>query len=444
MDAVATKALRDQFSRELVEKLSVDFGDPAWLREARLKGWAAWEAGIKDNDALFSQSGTKWIAEARIAPNWAFDSGSKQAVPDALKPAIEGGDWGNLAGARAFGSDGEFASLLSDGAKKAGVVFCSLKDALKSHEGLLKQHLFSRTTVDETSYAGLNAAMFGQGLFVYIPKNVNLELPLRSMGIHQGGQAGFFPRTLIVLEEGAHATVIDELHSAGPAAGFCTAVSELILAKNARLSYISFQNLNTATGSVSRQTTILERDAYLYTLGVIKGAAWSTSYIGSRLEGEGAQVDLLGLLLAGGLQKTEIRTLQDHVGKAGNSDALVKSILRDSARSYFDGVVRIFKSGQNSNAFQSNPNLLLSSDARAESMPTLEIEADDVACKHAASIGSIDEEEKFYLLSRGISESDTESMIVEGFAAELAQRLPGEQLQERFVAILNQLAAQRG
>ncbi len=129
------------------------------------------------------------------------------------------------------------------------------------------------------------------------------------------------------------------------------------------------------------------------------------------------------------------------MGRSGQSDALVKSILRGKARSYFDGVVKIYKSGQNSNAFQSNPNLLLSSEAKAESVPTLEIEADDVACKHAASIGSIDEDEKFYLLSRGVPLRETEAMIVEGFAAELARRLPNASLQERFVQILSNLAA---
>jgi len=186
---------------------------------------------------------------------------------------------------------------------------------------------------------------------------------------------------------------------------------------------------------------VLANDARLYTLGVVAGGAWSTSYIGTRLEGGGGNVDLLGLAIADGTQQMEIRTLQDHVGRSADSDALVKSILRGKSRFYFDGVVKIFKSGQNTNAFQSNPNLLLSSDARAESVPTLEIEADDVACKHAASIGSIDEDEKFYLLSRGIPIRETETIITEGFAAELAQRLPNEQLQERFVGILNKLAS---
>jgi Fe-S cluster assembly protein SufD len=439
MTAVATKTLREYFSRAEVEALSAK--DPAWLRQARLKGWQAWEEGTKNNEALASRSGARWLAEARIAPNWALVPGAAGAMPETLKPSLSGGDWGELAGCRSFGNGEELGSALSDEAAKAGVVFCSLKEALKSHEALLKQHLFSRTTTDETSFAGLNAAYFGDGSLLFVPKGVKLSQPLRNIGVHRGGQAAFFPRTLVLLEDGAEVTLIDELHSATADAGFCTAASELVLGKGSKLSYINFQNLNLQSGMTSRQTTVLGREAYLYTLGILCGSAWSSTYIGSVLEGEGAHVDLLGLLLAGGTQKTEIRTLQDHIGRAGESDALVKSILRGHARSYFDGVVRIFKTGQNSNAFQSNPNLLLSSDARAESVPTLEIEADDVACKHAASIGSINEEEKFYLLSRGISEEDTESMIVEGFAAELASRLPSEHLQEQFAKILNRLAS---
>jgi Fe-S cluster assembly protein SufD len=440
MTALATKTLREYFSLAEVEKLSAH--DPAWLKEARLKGWQAWEEGTRDNEALSTRSGARWLAEAKTAPNWAIPWGAAAlGIPEPLRPALDGGDWGSLSACRSYGSGEDLGSALSEEARKAGVVFCGLAEALRDHEPLLRQHLFSRTSVSETSYAGLNAAYFGQGSLLYVPKGVKLSLPLRAIGVHSGGHAGFFPRTLVVLEDSAEVTFVDEVHSAGEGAGFCAAVSELILGKGSKLSYISFQNLNRASGSMASQTTVLGREAYLYTLGILCGAAWSSTYIGSRLEGEGAHVDLLGLLLAGGTQKTEIRTLQDHVGRAGESDALVKSILRGQARSYFDGVVRIFKSGQNSNAFQSNPNLLLSSEARAESVPTLEIEADDVACKHAASIGSINEEEKFYLLSRGISEEDTETMIVEGFAAELAQRLPGEHLQEQFAQVLNRLAS---
>jgi Fe-S cluster assembly protein SufD len=439
MTLMATKHLSEHFSRQEVESLSSQ--DPAWLKAKRLAGWEAWEKGIADNTALASQSGARWLGEVKTAPNWNLEPGLSAGLPERFKPNLATGDWGPLSGCRSYSLDEAWELPLEPEAAKAGVVFCSLKDALKSHEALLQRHLFSRTPVDETSYAGLNAAYFGQGTFLFVPKGVKLTLPLRSFGIHSGGRAGFFPRSLVVLEEGSEATFIDEWHSATEAAGFCAAVSELILGPGAKLSYISHQGLNHASGAVARQTTVLERDAYLYTLGIVTGAAWSTSYMGTRLEGAGSQVDLLGLLLGQGKQKIEIRTLQDHVGRAGNSDALVKAILRDQAHSYFDGVVRIFKSGQNSNAFQSNPNLLLSSEARAESVPTLEIEADDVACKHAASIGSIDEEEKFYLLSRGISEKDTESMIVEGFAAELANRLPTEALRDRFSAILNSLAS---
>lgn len=438
MSAVATKALKDHFNSAQAEALAK--GAPAWLSAARLAGWQAWQEGTRDQQALSTRSGARWLAEARVAPNWALDPGAKQSIPAALQPSLTDSAWGQLSGCRTYSQDGELSLPLAKEAADAGVIFCSLEEAVAKHEALVKQHLFSRTPVDETSYAGLNAALFQHGAFVYVPKGVQLKLPLRNIGVHLGGQAGFFPRTLIVVEAEAELTFIDELHSAGSAPGLCAGASELILGQGARLNYINSQTLNMASGAVSRQTTVLGQDAKLYTLSVVAGGAWSTSSIGSRLEGAGANVDLLGLLLGSGDQKTEIRTLQDHVGRAGNSDALVKTILRDKARAYFDGVVRIFKSGQNSNAFQSNPNLLLSSEARAESVPTLEIEADDVACKHAASIGSIDEDEKFYLLSRGISLRDTESMIVEGFAAELAQRLPDEGLQERFIAILNQLA----
>ena len=438
MTATATKTFKEYFSLASVEKCSAAFGDPAWLKAKRLAGWAAFERLAAAAD---KQTGTRWLKGADKFVDQAIATGEKLALPNDLKPVLDG-EWGPLSGAMSYGCEGTEPVLLDDEAVKAGVLFLPLSSAIKSHAALLERHLFSRTAVDETLYAALHAAYFGQGSLIYIPKHVKLAKPLRLRGAHTGGHAGFFPHTLVVAEEGSEATIVDEAHSAGPAAGLCAGVAELILAANASVNYISFQNLNRASGAALRQSTVLANDARLYTLGVVTGGAWSTSYIGTRLEGGGGNVDLLGLALADGDQQLEIRTLQDHVGRSADSDALVKSILRGKSRFYFDGVVKIYKSGQNSNAFQSNPNLLLSADARAESVPTLEIEADDVACKHAASIGSIDEDEKFYLLSRGIPLRETETIITEGFAAELAQRLPNEQLQERFVAILNRLASQ--
>jgi len=437
MNSVAARSFKEHFSLASVERLSAAFGDPDWLKAKRLAGWAAFERYCAAPD---KNTGTRWLKAAERWVDAPLDGGAKLPLPDALKPGLDG-DWGPQAGALSYGCEATEPVLLDEEAVKAGVTFIPLSQAIRTHAALLQAHLFTRTAVDETLYAALHAAYFGQGALLHIPKNVKLAKPLRLRGAHTGGHAGFFPHTLVVAEEGSEATLVDELHSAGAAPGLTAGVAELILGPNARLNYISFQNLNLASGAALRQSTVLANDARLYTLGVVTGGAWSTSFIGTRLEGGGGNVDLLGLALADGDQLVEIRTLQDHVGRSADSDALVKSILRGHSRFYFDGVVKIYKSGQNTNAFQSNPNLLLSSDARAESVPTLEIEADDVACKHAASIGSIDEDEKFYLLSRGIPLRETETIITEGFAAELAQRLPNEQLQERFVAILNGLAS---
>ncbi len=434
MTTTQLQTLRARFGREAVETLTAQ--DPAWLKEKRLKAWEAFEglSGIE------SASGSRWIDELKQAGQWAFEPGPALPLQASEAPTLSEGAWGTLSGASLYGPGAHGPWALSDAAKAAGVVYLPLREALRSHETLLKDRLFSSTAIDESAWAALNAAFLGDGHFLYIPKNVSLKEPFLSRGLHTASHAAFLPRTLVIVEDGAEATLVDEFASAGQAPGFCAAVSELYIGKNARLNYISHQDLNRASGFVSRQNTKLERDASLYTLGIVSGGAWSSSFIGTRLEGEGARADLLGLVLAAAGQKVEIRTLQDHLGLAGESDALIKSILRDQSRFYFDGVVRIFKSGQKSNAFQSNPNLLLSSDARAESIPTLEIEADDVACKHAASIGSIDENERFYLLSRGISPKDAEAVIVEGFAVELAGRLPNEQLQERFGALLEGLA----
>lgn len=435
METTALKTLREFFSKASVEKLSAAMGDPAWLKEQRLAAWDFYEKNAAD-PAL---TGTRFLTGMKEAWRTPLEPGSKLGIPAALAASLDS-DWGPLAGCASYGCEDSPAPLLSKELSAQGVLFMPLRQALLQHEGLVKKYLFSRTRIDETVYAALHAAYFGQGTFLYVPKNLKVSQVLRNVGVHTGGHAGFFPHTLVVLEEGAEAVLMDEVHSASAASGFCSQVSELVLGPGSRLSYVHFQNLNQASGSALRQRTVLSQDSYLYTLGMVAGGKYSTSYLESRLDGAGAQVDLLGLVLARGDQQIEIRTLQDHDARAGMSDALVKSILRGRSLFYFDGVVKIHKEGQNSNAFQSNPNLLLDEARVGESIPTLEIEADDVACKHAASIGSIDEDERFYLLSRGINPRDTENIIVEGFATELAQRLPNEALQEKFGEILKRLA----
>jgi Fe-S cluster assembly protein SufD len=413
-----------------VEAASLALADPAWLKARRMEGWAAWQRLAEDPTA----SGTRFLEGLRNASKLGVEPAGP--APAAAALSLDSA-WGPLCGLLRFGQALEPQALLSPALKEQGVRVLPLRQALAEQPDLVQRHLFSCTKPDETSLAALHAALLGPGVFVHVPRNARVAEPLRLEGL--AGQA-FFPHTLVVLEEGAELTVVDSVASLDEGPGFTSAVSELVLGPAARLHYIHHQGLNAASAFSLRQRTALARDAYLYTLSLVSGAALSSSHIESSLQQPGGSVDLLGLVLAKGDQQVEFRTLQDHSARNGTSDALVKSILRGKARFYFDGVVKIAKAGQGSNAFQSNPNLLLSSDCRAESIPTLEIEADDVACKHAASLGSLDEEQKFYLLSRGISEKDAESAIVEGFAAEVAQRLPAGPLQDAFIEILAGLA----
>jgi hypothetical protein len=184
MTALAMKAFKDRFSRASVEKLSAEFGDTPWLKAKRLAGWDAFERMLASEER---NSGTRWLKAADKFPDLALETGEKLAIPSELKPALDG-EWGPQAGAMTYGCETTEAVLLDEEAKAAGVLFLPLREALKSHGPLLEKHLFSRTSVDETLYAALHAAYFGQGALVYIPKHVKLAKPLRLRGVHTGGQ----------------------------------------------------------------------------------------------------------------------------------------------------------------------------------------------------------------------------------------------------------------
>jgi Fe-S cluster assembly protein SufD len=338
---VAGKNLKDCFSRASVEKLSAAFGDPAWLKEKRLAAWEYYEKNAADA----ALTGTRFLSGLKEAHRMAVEPGAKEGLPLCFQPALHS-EWGALAGSAAYGCEGSEKPYLTPELANQGVLFLPLKEALQRHGALVRRALFSRTSPEETIYTALHTAFLGQGTFLYVPQGVRVHQALRNVGVHTSGHAGFFPHTLVILEEGAEATLVDEVHSAHQRPGFCAQVSELVLGAGSRLSYIHFQNLNHASGSSLRQRTQLSQDSYLYTLGMVAGGRFSSSYLESRLDGAGGQVDLLGLVLAKDEQEIEIRTLQDHEARAGMSDALVKSILRGKSRFYFDGVVQIHKEGR--------------------------------------------------------------------------------------------------
>jgi Fe-S cluster assembly protein SufD len=318
--------------------------------------------------------------------------------------------------------------VLSDQLKKRGVIFQPLERAMVEHRELLRRHFMSQpATLGSAKFAALHQALVSSGTFLYVPRGVEIELPIEIFHWLRGENDSVFPHLLLVTDELAKVTVIESFHSLDrQASGFACGVNDLIAGPGAKVTYLCTQNWGSDVVALQMNSTTVDHDASAMSLNLHLGGKYSRFESLSRLIGEGARSDLLAISVADGSQEFDARTLQDHVSPHTASDLLYKNALDDRARTTFGGLIRVEPHAHFTDAYQKVRNLLLSDDAEANSMPGLEILADNVRCTHGATSGQVDKEELFYLRTRGIPVSVAQRLIVSGFLNEVIQRLDHE------------------
>jgi Fe-S cluster assembly protein SufD len=296
------------------------------------------------------------------------------------------------------------------------------------------ERLYSLVGWDE-KFAAHNAAMWKHGLLVRVPKGVQLEKPLY-VRIAVTGQT--FWRLVVVAEEGARASLIEEYASPAPdTAAYSNAVTELFVEQNAKLEYVSLQNLSTETWHFASHHARVERDGELDWVvggfGSKKGKVW----IQNDLNGQGATSRVTGAYFADGEQHLDYDTFPEHIAPNCESDFAFKGALRDNATAVWRGMIRVEPNAQKTNAYQECRNLMLSPTAHAVPIPGLEILANDVRCTHGATVGRVDREQLFYLMSRGLTRQEAERLIVRGFFQDVLDRIELEPVREAVTAALD-------
>jgi len=307
-----------------------------------------------------------------------------------------------------------------------GVILQSLHRAVEVNPELVREHLATEAVPpEEGKFPALNAALWTDGIFLYVPKGVRLDLPIRvTRWLNESGVATF-SRTLIVAGEGSRVSYVDEMLSDDFERQTLTSNAVEVLARDgAQVQYVSVQRLGRGGFYQAAQRTLAGRDATLDTLNVSLGATTSRVDLNARLLGEGANSDMLGLYFGEDDQHFDYNTSQDHIAPNTSSDLLYKGALDERSRAIFRGIIRVHPGAQRTDAYQTNRNLLLGEHARADSLPNLEIQADDVKCSHGATVGQLDAEARFYLMSRGLSRIQAERLVVLGFLGEVLSRLP--------------------
>jgi Fe-S cluster assembly protein SufD len=292
-------------------------------------------------------------------------------------------------------------------------------------EPLAEKHELLGTLVGtDEKFAAHNAAEWKHGLLVRVPAGLELQQPLYVRVTSSVPEAALFWRVLVVAEEGSRFSFIEEHASAAPdLPGYSNVVAELFVGDGAKLEYVSIQNLSQETWHFASHRATVGRDAELDWVAGGFGSKKGKIRIENDLAGQGGTSRVTGAYFADGAQHLDYDTLQRHIAPNTTSDFAFKGALRDKARAVWRGMIRVEEDAQKTNAYQENRNLLLSPDAHADSIPGLEIEANDVRCTHGATVSQVNRDELFYCMARGLSRGEAERLIVRGFYQEIFDRI---------------------
>jgi Fe-S cluster assembly protein SufD len=309
-----------------------------------------------------------------------------------------------------------------------GIIWTDLATAVHAYPELVQKYFMEQAVpITTDKYTALHAALWNGGTFLYVPQNVSVELPFVSVLWQEMPQLAVLPHTLLVAETGSSVTLVSELLSMGCVGcpdTYHGGVTELYVGPGARVRYVNAQDLGRQVYDLRMQTALLDRDSHLEWLAITLGGRVSRSSQHTLLRQPGAEARVTGLYLTDGKQHMEMDTLQDHIAGGCTSDLLYQGALLDKSRTVYEGTIRAWPGAQKTNAYQANRNLLLSKTARADSLPKLEIEANDLRCTHGATVSPVDDDQVFYMMSRGIPRADAVRLIVEGFFQPSLDRLP--------------------
>jgi Fe-S cluster assembly protein SufD len=383
--------MSERLTPDAVEALSRSRGEPSWLAERRSHAFE-----VFDKLELPDPKGDEW----RYTDVRRFDF-SRFAAPEPRSSVPE---------------------VPAEVAAK-GVVVTDFATAVKEHEDLLKEHFFTEVAVDEHKFTALHAAFHSDDLLVYVPRGVDVEVPIEAYREISGG-GSTFPHTTIVVEEAASLTFVDRFRSENlDEQSLCCSVVEVEARNGSTVNYISLQEWGRNVEHFQTQRFTGYRDTTVRSLAVNLGAGFARTQVESVLKGEGSFSEMLGLYFGDTDQHVAQRTLQAHEAPHATSDLLYKGALKDKARSEYSGLIKVLRGAQGTDAYQANRNLVLSEDAIARSIPQLEIEANEVRCTHGATVAPVEEEHLFYLMSRGIDRLTAQKLIVFGFFGDVLDRI---------------------
>ena len=408
-------------SADAIERRSSARGEPAWLTEQRL---AAWEQAT-----TLPMPTTRDEGWRRTDLTGLDLEAVMQPAPGTAGPGGERASVGDLAGLLELTDGALTERRLSPELERRGLLLLPLDRAVSEHPELVERYLGRAIVGKDSKFVSMAAALWESGVFLYVPRGVGVELPILGRSVMASGAPWFF-RTVIVVEDGADLTYVDDHTSAErDADALAGGTVEIYAGQAARVRYANLQEWNTRTWHFNRLRALIGRDARVDWLVVAIGGRLHRAEIDGSLQGQGSETEMIGLIFGNGRQHFDHQTLQDHVGNDSRSDLNFKAALADSASSNYTGLIRVNKTALRTDSNLENRNLLLSDHSRAESDPRLEIlNSDVVRCAHGATVGPLDPEVIYYIQSRGLPREEAQRLVVEAFFEPVLGRIPLESL----------------
>lgn len=417
-----TTTTKSSFDSAGFENFQQDRREPAWLKALRQNAW----------EKATALSWPERRHEEWLRTDIRIFQIQRYSLPEPSSVETELTDLSNVHQLRdGVDTAGEIETLdsrilnasLNDAWKEQGVLFGSLEEHCETHEELVREHLFSISDIEHDKFSAIHAAVWSGGQILYVPRGVVIDQPLHIGNVVSEGGTDT-THTLVILEEGAEATLLHECNSVDRnGSGLHLGGIEIIQKPNSHLRYVNLQEWGHKTFNFAMQKAQVDRDATLQ---------WTLAAMGSQLTkvnqsvdlvGSGANSQVNGVMFTEARQHIAYHTLQHHKAADCRSDFLYKSAQQDNSRTVWRGMIKVDPEAQKTDGYQRNDNLVLSSAARADSIPGLEIEADDVRCTHGSTTAKVDEEQIFYARCRGFTRKEATRMIVNGFFQQIFDRI---------------------
>lgn len=418
--------------RAAVQTLSERNREPEWVAAFRLKGLELAETlelpyleKTKLDRWNLSQYGTYQTSEA---------VSSVQELPEEVR-GLFGESFGNSLLIQR--NSGVAYHNLSEAAASQGVIFTDLETAVREHAELVQPYLMKAVEQGENRFTALHSALWNGGVFLYVPKNVQVDLPVQALFLAEGSEAACVPHVLIIAEENSSVTYVENTTSINEAAGrVVSSVTEVFAKAGANVKIASIHSLNKDLTDLAYRRAVIEQDASVNWVVGEMNSGNAVSDTTSLLKGNGSSSDSKVICVGSGDQRLSLTTRAVHFGKASTSDMITRAVMREEATAIINGITKIEKGATGANGQQTEKVLMLSPKARGDANPILLIDEDDVKAGHAASVGQVNPEQVYYLMSRGIPKETAQRLIVYGFLAPVVSQIPIAKIEDQLNALV--------